>query len=198
MLVHATGVSQAIARRELALVPAVAPVTLARRWCSIPREALDSGLNYIYSRSRYAWKRQQMTYSLGVWQATLATVYVADKVRRGDVEFVPTSRLADDLAIPAPSLSRLLRALSAAGIIETREGARGGVRLARDPSQVSLLDIVKAIDGETALFRTDTRPRVEGRTPEQRQRAIRGALGDAEAALRASLREVTIESISER
>jgi Rrf2 family protein len=139
-----------------------------------------------------------MSHSLGVWQALLATVFVADKVRAGDFEFVPTSRLSEDLAIPAPSLSRLLRALSGAGIIETREGARGGVRLARDPSTVTLLDVVDAIDGEMPLFRTDATPRIRGRIAQRRQQALRDALGDAGGSMRESLREVTIESISRR
>jgi hypothetical protein len=35
-----------------------------------------------------------MTYPLGVWQAMITCVYVADKVRLGDSEFVSTARLA--------------------------------------------------------------------------------------------------------
>lgn len=138
-----------------------------------------------------------MSYSLGVWQAMLAVVFVADKASRGDLDFVPTSKLAEDLGIPAPSLSRLLRSLSGAGIIETREGVKGGVRLAIAPHDVSLLDIVDAIDGETAVFRTSSDVRVTGATPEQRQAALRSALDRAEEALRRELAEVTIDSISD-
>jgi Rrf2 family protein len=138
-----------------------------------------------------------MSYSLGVWQAMLAVVYVADKLRRGEVDFVPTSRIAEDLGIPAPSLSRLLRSLGGAGILETREGVKGGVRLAITPDEVSLLDIVDAIDGETAVFRTSSDVRVTGATPERRQAALRSALDRAEAALRRELAEVTIDSISD-
>jgi Rrf2 family protein len=137
-----------------------------------------------------------MTYPLGVWQAMMATVYVADKARLGDLDFVPTRRLSEDLAIPAPSLSRLLRSLSRAGLIETREGARGGVRLARAADQISLLDIVEAVDQIAPLFRTDAAPAVTGETPSRRQRALRDALAGAEAAMRSSLEGVTLESIS--
>jgi Rrf2 family protein len=137
-----------------------------------------------------------VSFSLGVWQAMLATVFVADKVQRGDYDLVPTRRLADDLGIPAPSLARLLRSLSAAGIIETREGVKGGVRLAVPPGEVSLLDIVAAIDGETPIFRTDSTVRVSGPVPESRQRALRAALTDAASALRNTLEEVTIDSIT--
>lgn len=137
-----------------------------------------------------------MSYALGVWQAMLATVYVADKVRLGEFEFVPTSRLAEDLGIPAPSLARLLRSLNRAGIIETREGAHGGVRLALRPEQVTLLAIVDAIEQRLPLFRTDASPRVSGITPTRRQAALRQALEGAEQAMRSSLEEVTIDTVS--
>ncbi len=137
-----------------------------------------------------------MSYSLGVWQAMQATVYVADKVQLGEFDFVPTSRLAEDLGIPAPSMARLLRSLNRAGIIETREGARGGVRLALPPDQVTLLSIVDAIEQALPLFRTDSAPRVTGATPTKRQAALRGALEGAEQAMRSSLEGVTIAAIS--
>ena len=137
-----------------------------------------------------------MSYSLGLWQAILATVYVTDKVRRGDYHFVPTSRIAEDLGVPAPSLSRLLRSLNRAGIIETREGAHGGVRLAVPTDQVTLLDLLDAIEQKLPLFRTDAAPKVEGETPRRRQAAVRSALDEAETAMRGSLAEVTLESIT--
>ena len=138
-----------------------------------------------------------MTYSLGVWQAMLATVYTADKIRLGEYDFVPTSRLATDLGIPAPSLARLLRSLSRAGIIETREGAHGGIRLAVPPDEVTLLDVVEAVEQRRPLFRSDAAPAVSGTTPTRRQRALRSALGSAERAMRREL-EVTIEEITKK
>lgn len=136
-----------------------------------------------------------MSYPLGVWQAMLATVFIAEKVSLGEYDFVPTSQIAADLNIPTPSLARLLRELNRAGIIETREGARGGVRLALPPDRVSLLDIVDAIEQRRALFRTDAAPAVTGETPTRRQVALQSALSAAERALRQEL-EVSIDKIS--
>jgi len=137
-----------------------------------------------------------MSYPLSVWQAMLACVYTADKARLGEFDFVPTSRLAEDLAIPAPSLARLLRGLNRAGIIETREGSRGGVRLAVTPETVTLRSIFEAIEQDLPLFRTDSSPAVTGATPTQRTRALRKALAQAEDAMRTSLEGVTLEDIS--
>ena len=137
-----------------------------------------------------------MSYSLGLWQAMMATVYVGDKVRLGVHEFVPTSQVAEDLDIPAPSLSRLMRSLNHAGIIETREGANGGIRLAVPADQVTLRDVLEAIEQKAPLFRTDAAPRMRGETPTLRQAALKTALSEADAAMRSSLEEVTIADIS--
>ena len=136
-----------------------------------------------------------MSYPLAVWQAMLATIFIADKVRLGEHDFVPTKQIAADLAIPSPSLARLIRELNRAGIIETREGARGGVRLAVPPDQVTLLDVVEAIEQQRPLFRTDAAPAVTGETPTRRQAALRTTLSAAEQALRSEL-EVTIDKIT--
>ncbi len=126
----------------------------------------------------------------------MAVVYVVDKVRLGKFELVPTSRMAEDLGIPAPSLARLLRSLNRAGIIETREGVHGGVRLALPPDQVMLLAIVEAIEQRLPLFRTDSALQVTGDSPARRQAALHHALDGAEHAMRSSLEEVTIDDIS--
>ena len=137
-----------------------------------------------------------MSYSLGLWQTMLAAVYVADKVRLGVHEFVPTSRVAEDLNIPTASLSRLMRSLNHTGIVETREGANGGVRLAVRADELTLLDLLEAVEQKRPLFRTDAEPQVQGEIPTMRQEALRGALAGAESAMRSSLREVTIADIS--
>jgi Rrf2 family protein len=137
-----------------------------------------------------------MSYPLSIWQSILATAYVADKVQLGVFEFVPTGQIAADLGIPAPSLARIMRSLTGSGIIETREGAKGGVRLAIAPEKVSLLAIVDSVDSGRGLFRTDSAVNVSGPIPAKRQTAIREALSGAEERLRASLEEVTIADIA--
>ena len=54
-------------------------------------------------------------------------------------------------AIPLPTASKLLSALAGAGVLAAVRGARGGYRLARRPEQISVAEIVGAIDGPIAL-----------------------------------------------
>lgn len=49
-------------------------------------------------------------------------------------------------------LLKHMRALTAAGVTEAVPGPRGGFRLARAPGQVSLLDVVEAVDGPGPAF----------------------------------------------
>ncbi len=53
--------------------------------------------------------------------------------------------------IPLPTTSMLLSALAGAGILAAMRGPGGGYRLARRPEQISIAEIVGAIDGPIAL-----------------------------------------------
>ncbi len=62
-----------------------------------------------------------------------------------------TSQIADVQKIPPSFLAKIISQLSIAGLINTSRGARGGVKLSKDASSISLLEVVEAIDGPIAL-----------------------------------------------
>jgi Rrf2 family protein len=62
-----------------------------------------------------------------------------------------TSQIADVQHIPPSFLAKIISQLSIAGLIHTSRGARGGVSLARTPEEISILEVVEAIDGPIAL-----------------------------------------------
>lgn len=53
--------------------------------------------------------------------------------------------IADQTGIPKPYLSRILYSLGQAGLITTKRGYRGGVTLAKNPAEISLLDLAEAL-----------------------------------------------------
>jgi Rrf2 family protein len=63
----------------------------------------------------------------------------------------PTSKIATEEHIPPSFLAKIVSQLSVAGVVQTSRGARGGVSLARDPSEITLLEVVEAIDGPIIL-----------------------------------------------
>ncbi len=64
---------------------------------------------------------------------------------------IPTSKIAKSQHIPPSFLAKIISQLSIAGLLNTSRGARGGVMLARDPQELTLLDVVEAIDGPIRL-----------------------------------------------
>jgi Rrf2 family protein len=62
-----------------------------------------------------------------------------------------TSAVAKEQSIPPSFLAKIISQLSIAGLLHTSRGARGGVMLAREPGEISLLDVVEAIDGPITL-----------------------------------------------
>ncbi len=68
--------------------------------------------------------------------------------RAADDEVVPARRIAREMDIPVRFLPQVLGDLNRAGIVEARLGRAGGYRLSRPPSQISLLDILEAAEGD--------------------------------------------------
>jgi Rrf2 family protein len=66
---------------------------------------------------------------------------------------MPAARLAEFHAVGGTYLAKHLQSLSKAGIVESVPGAKGGYRLARPPAEISLLDVVLAVEGEEPAFR---------------------------------------------
>lgn len=84
-----------------------------------------------------------------------------------------TAVAAADLAtfhgVPAAYLAKQLQALSTAGIVTTQRGRRGGYRLGRPPDQITLLDVVLAVDGDEPAFRcSEIRQRGPSAVPAER------------------------------
>jgi Rrf2 family protein len=107
--------------------------------------------------------------------------------------------LATFFDLPRAYLLKHLGALSRAGIVTTTTGPRGGYRLARPASEVTLLEIVVAIDGGEPAFRCQEvrqrGPSSVGVEAYPGACGIAAAMWAAEDAWRASLGSVTIASI---
>jgi Rrf2 family protein len=84
-------------------------------------------------------------------QADYAVRAVLHLARVGNAERSATSTVAREQNIPPSFLAKIISQLSIAGLLHTSRGARGGVTLARDPKDITLLDVIEAIDGPIQL-----------------------------------------------
>jgi Rrf2 family protein len=102
---------------------------------------------------------------------------------------VPTKaeRLARGQDIPVKFLESILQALRHAGIVQSKRGPEGGHMLARPAADISLADVIRAVDGPLAG--------VSGQSPDELE--FHGAaepLRDVWIAVRANLRAVLEET----
>jgi len=79
--------------------------------------------------------------------AIRAVLYLA----RHNDKRIATSAIAEEQRIPASFLAKIVSQLSIAGLLRTARGARGGVMLAREAKDITLLEVVEAIDGPIQL-----------------------------------------------
>lgn len=114
-------------------------------------------------------------------------------------ETVPAARLAAFHDLPAAYLNKQLQALARAGIVSSVPGPKGGFRLARNPSRITLLDVVAAIEGREQAFRC-TEIRAQGPSGSwgttQALCTIDAAMRKAEVAWRKALAEQTVADIA--
>ena len=71
--------------------------------------------------------------------------------QRETQEALSAKELADVCGIPLPILSKLLQKLGRSGFLVSAYGTNGGYRLARDPREISALEVIRAIDGPIVL-----------------------------------------------
>jgi Rrf2 family protein len=113
---------------------------------------------------------------------------------------LPGKALAEFHGVSESYLLKHLKALTAANLLESVPGPRGGYRLARAPERITLLDVVQAIDGKEPAFRcTEIRQRgpVAGhRSAYRRPCTINAAMLRAEGAWRAELARTTLADIN--
>lgn len=100
-----------------------------------------------------------------------------------DEKPVKAERLATAQEIPLNFLENILGELRHAGIVRSHRGAEGGFRLARPPAEITIADVIRAVDGPLASVR--------GGPPEDATYSgSTVALGRVWIAVRANLRSV--------
>lgn len=92
---------------------------------------------------------------------------------------VPIAELARRRDIPVQFLEQLFAVLRRAGVLKSQRGVKGGYSFAREPGEISVLEIVELLDG---AFGADAE----------------GVFAEAAAAARAVLEQTTVADVIER
>ncbi|SPT51500.1 MULTISPECIES: RrF2 family transcriptional regulator [Actinomadura] len=110
-----------------------------------------------------------------------------------------TAQLAQYYDLPAPYLAKQLKALVRAGLLAATAGPRGGFRLARPASEITLLQIVEAVDGASSPYECrEIRQQGRGALPPEDCRntcVLAAKMAEAHQAWRDSLSGVTLAGV---
>lgn len=136
-----------------------------------------------------------MAYSLSYSKSILVLAFISDKIKRGETEYISTKVISELLNIPKPTLTVIFNNLIRAGILESKEGIRGGVRFAKSAEQITLLDILIAIENQKPLFQTSFDLNVNSKRPDDLKNAVRDALNDVEEIMKSALSKTTLKDI---
>lgn len=64
---------------------------------------------------------------------------------------VTANELAVETSIPLPTVSKVLKLLAREGLLGSQRGVKGGYLLARDPHEISVAEVISALDGPIAF-----------------------------------------------
>ena len=76
-----------------------------------------------------------------------AVLALAELARNPGTEPVPIGELARRREVPVQFLEQLFAVLRRSGIVSSQRGVKGGYRFAREPSTITVLEVVELLDG---------------------------------------------------
>jgi Rrf2 family protein len=85
-----------------------------------------------------------MIFSRACQMAIQAVLYIA---KRNEKSFISVKEIADDNNLSFYFLGKVIQKLARTGLLMSYKGPNGGVMLGKNPENITLLEIVDAIDG---------------------------------------------------
>jgi Rrf2 family protein len=104
------------------------------------------------------------------------------------------SDIAEAYGISAPLLAKVLQRLAKNGLVTARHGSTGGYQLARNPKEISALDVINAVDGPVVITSCVTN---HGNCDQSLKCTIREPLRRVNDSIAQVLRSVTISQMTE-
>ncbi len=122
-----------------------------------------------------------------------AVVALSMMAREPD-KMVTAQQLASETAVPLPTVAKVLKELAQGGVLTSHRGASGGYVLARLPDEITVLEIIRALEGPVSL--TACVDGTEGNCEVETLCPMRGNWDKVNAAIRAALASVTLKDMA--
>ena len=121
-------------------------------------------------------------------------ILVLGALARRHGETLASGHLAQVTKLAQPTVAKVLKMLLAAELVETQRGVRGGYRLMKTLAQISLVDIVEAMEGPIAV--TDCIEGARHSCPASNCCCMRKHWNHVNYAIRRALMDVTLEDLT--
>ena len=121
-------------------------------------------------------------------------VVVLSQMAREPAKLVTAPQLADDTQVPLPTVAKVLKALVHGDVLVSHRGANGGYTLARGPKAITMLEVIRALEGPVSL--TDCVDGAEGDCSVESLCPMRGNWDRVNDAIRRALQSVSLADMA--
>jgi len=121
-------------------------------------------------------------------------VILAHLATRMDDAAHNSRELADQTRLPAPVVSKVLKSLTRAGLLDSIRGSKGGYRLARPPAQISVVQMITALEGPVAMTECLVEP---GACSHEDNCELQGPWHRINGAVQDALEKITLADIAQ-
>jgi len=101
--------------------------------------------------------------------------------------------LAEDTQLPAPVVSKILKALTRAGLLVSQRGSKGGYSLARNPGDIPVVEMITALEGPVGITECTVHP---GACAQESSCQVRDPWQRINGALHAALDKITLADLA--
>ncbi|MNI24023.1 transcriptional repressor NsrR [compost metagenome] len=136
-----------------------------------------------------------MSYSTALSHGVSILLFIHSLAEENCANFLSTKMISEQLNIPVPTTVKVIRNLNNAKLTIAKEGAKGGILLARPLSEITLLDVFLAVEPGKALFKLHTDVTLQGKEVDEVKQRIADSLEAAELAMQNQLKEVRLTDL---
>ncbi len=121
-------------------------------------------------------------------------VILAHLARHNDDCAHNSRELSEQTQLPAPVVSKVLKSLTRAGLLDSIRGSKGGYRLAQPPAQISVVQMITALEGPVAMTECVIHP---GACSHEGNCGLQGPWLRINRAVQDALEKITLADIAE-
>ncbi|MDP4095564.1 Rrf2 family transcriptional regulator [Paenibacillus sp. P96] len=138
-----------------------------------------------------------MAYSTALSQGISILLFIHTMAEERCYHYLSTKVISEQLNIPVPTTAKVIRSLNSAQLTVAKEGAKGGIMLARPLSEITFLDVFLAVEPGKGLFKIDLDVNLSGPEVDEVKQKIVNHLSATEQAMHNSLKDMKLTDLLE-